>query len=196
MNATLFQNDDCLKAIVDAMPSAVFVVDHSFKIFDMNLAATKLFGVDSNVILRRLCGEIMHCMHAFKSKEGCGTTAFCPDCVIRNSVELACKGKTVHRDKYRMKIQRANEITDAHFLINAAPFKYEGDKFILLVVEDITEIITLKRLLPICSNCKKIRNDEDYWEAVADYLKKHADLEFTHSICPECANKLYPDLDV
>lgn len=95
-----------------------------------------------------------------------------------------------------MKIQKNNEISDAHFLVSAAPFKYENDNFILLVMEDITEIITLKRLLPICSNCKKIRNDEDYWEAVADYLRKHADLEFTHSICPECAKKLYPDLDV
>ena len=196
MSATLIPNENLLKAVLDAMPSAVFVVDHGFKIFDMNPAAKKLFGVDSNVILRRLCGEIMHCMHALDSGDGCGTTEFCPDCVIRNSVEVACQDKTVHRVKCRMKIQKNNEISDAHFLVSAAPFKYENDNFILLVMEDITEIITLKRLLPICSNCKKMRNDEDYWEAVADYLRKHADLEFTHSICPECAQKLYPDLDV
>ena len=63
-----------------------------------------------------------------------------------------------------------------------------------MAIEDITEVISLKRLLPICSSCKKIRNDDGYWEAVADYLRKHADLDFTHSICPECSQKLYPDI--
>jgi hypothetical protein len=59
-----------------------------------------------------------------------------------------------------------------------------------MVIEDITEVVTLKRLLPICSSCKKIRNDDGYWEAVADDLRKHADLDFTHSICPEYTQAL------
>ena len=87
-------------------------------------------------------------------------------------------------------------MSNVHMLITTSPFIYKDGNFVLLAVEDITEITTLKRLIPICTSCKKIRNDENYWEAVADYLKKHADLEFTHSICPECARKLYPELDI
>jgi hypothetical protein len=79
-------------------------------------------------------------------------------------------------------------------LVSTSPFVYEDSKYALLVIEDITEIITLRRLLPICTSYKKIRNDEDYWEYIAEYLNKHADLEFTHSLCPECTKKIYPEL--
>ena len=95
-----------------------------------------------------------------------------------------------------MTIQKNGEKSIVHTLITASPFKYKDGNFVLLAVEDITEITTLKRLIPICTSCKKIRNDENYWEAVADYLNKHADLEFTHSICPACAHKLYPNLEL
>jgi PAS domain S-box-containing protein len=55
-----------------------------------------------------------------------------------------------------------------------------------------TEVKKLKRLLPICAACKKIRDDLGYWDQVEIYFKKHAELDFTHSICPECVVELYP----
>ena len=54
----------------------------------------------------------------------------------------------------------------------------------------------LKGILPICSHCKSIRNDQDYWETIESYIKKHTHANFTHSICPECAKKYYPDMDL
>ena len=48
-------------------------------------------------------------------------------------------------------------------------------------------------LLPICSSCKKIRDDKGYWNQIEEYIEKRSGAEFTHSICPECARKLYPD---
>ena len=60
----------------------------------------------------------------------------------------------------------------------------------------IAKINTLKGLLPICANCKKIRDDKDRWEQIEFYIREHSEAEFTHSICPECAKKLYPDLDL
>ena len=56
------------------------------------------------------------------------------------------------------------------------------------------EIKTLKGIIPICSACKKIRDDEGYWENVADYMAAHTDAEFSHGICPDCMKKLYGDL--
>ena len=53
---------------------------------------------------------------------------------------------------------------------------------------------TLEKLLPICANCKKIRDDQGYWNQIDDYLKEHADIEFSHGICNECIKKLYPDM--
>ncbi len=181
---------------MDALPSAVFVVDQQFKIFDLNPSASDLFGIDSDVKLHHLCGEIMHCLNAIESKNGCGTSAYCADYIIRKPVEKAYMDNSTHRSKYKMQVHKQNELHDIHMLVTASLFNYETDNFVLLVLEDITEIIELKHLIPICANCNKIRNDENYWEEVADYLRKHADLEFTHSICPECVNKLYPKLKV
>ena len=67
----------------------------------------------------------------------------------------------------------------------------EARKFILR--ERDTEIKRLRGLLPICASCKKIRNDKGYWSQIEVYIREHSEAEFTHSICPECSKKLYPE---
>jgi len=59
--------------------------------------------------------------------------------------------------------------------------------------EAITHIKELKGLLPICANCKKIRNDKGYWQVVEGYISEHTDATFTHGMCPECLKILYPN---
>jgi hypothetical protein len=54
---------------------------------------------------------------------------------------------------------------------------------------------TMQSMLPICSSCKKIRDEQGYWQQVETYFKDHTGVQFTHSICPECAQKLYPNLN-
>ena len=51
-------------------------------------------------------------------------------------------------------------------------------------------------MLPICASCKKIRNDDDQWKDMALFFTDHFDTKFTHSICPACAKKLYPDFKI
>ncbi|HIJ58774.1 MAG TPA: cyclic nucleotide-binding domain-containing protein [Deltaproteobacteria bacterium] len=52
---------------------------------------------------------------------------------------------------------------------------------------------TLGLFLPICANCKKIREDDDSWTPIEEYIRDHSETEFSHGICPECAKKLYPE---
>jgi PAS domain S-box-containing protein len=89
-------------------------------------------------------------------------------------------------------------------------------KNILLVIEDVTErkriekknqklIIELRKaldeikilqgIIPICASCKRIRDDSGYWNQLEAYISRYSEAEFTHSICPECVKKLYPDLE-
>jgi len=58
----------------------------------------------------------------------------------------------------------------------------------------LSEVKTLKGMIPICSGCKSVRNDEGYWERIESYLKQHSDAEFSHGMCPECQKKYFPDL--
>ncbi len=55
------------------------------------------------------------------------------------------------------------------------------------------QIKTLSGLIPICSSCKKIRDDKGYWQQVEVYVRDHSSADFSHSICPDCVAKLYPD---
>lgn len=58
----------------------------------------------------------------------------------------------------------------------------------------IEELHQIRGILPICSGCKSIRDDEGYWHQVESYVQKHSDATFSHGICPVCVEKLYPDL--
>jgi hypothetical protein len=58
--------------------------------------------------------------------------------------------------------------------------------------ESLNNIKQLSGLLPICASCKKIRDDKGYWTQIESYIAQHSEADFTHSICPECAEKLYP----
>ena len=57
----------------------------------------------------------------------------------------------------------------------------------------LTKIKTLKGLLPICANCKKIRDDRGYWNQIEAYIEQHSEALFSHGLCPECLEKLYAD---
>lgn len=73
-------------------------------------------------------------------------------------------------------------------------YEKEREKLIKELKEALAEIKTLRGIIPICVNCKKIRDDKGYWEKVESYISKHTLAEFSHSLCPDCAKKLYPDL--
>ena len=69
----------------------------------------------------------------------------------------------------------------------------EREKLIGELQVALANIKTLRGFLPICASCKKIRDDKGYWNQIESYLHEHADVEFSHGICPSCAEKLYPE---
>jgi PAS domain-containing protein len=72
----------------------------------------------------------------------------------------------------------------------------EREKLIGELRGAIAKIRTLSGLLPICSSCKKIRDDKGYWNQIETFIRDHSEAEFSHGICPDCARILYPDLDL
>ena len=57
----------------------------------------------------------------------------------------------------------------------------------------LDRIKLLRGIIPICSACKNIRDDQGYWNNIENYIKEHSDADFSHGICPDCARKLYPE---
>jgi PAS domain S-box-containing protein len=70
----------------------------------------------------------------------------------------------------------------------------EREKLISELQKALSEIKKLSGLLPICASCKKIRNDQGYWEQIEGYIRDRSEAEFSHGICPDCARRIYPGL--
>ena len=70
----------------------------------------------------------------------------------------------------------------------------EQKQLIHQLKETLAEVSSLRGIIPICANCKKIRDDKGYWIQVEQYISEHSEADFTHSICPTCVDILYPDL--
>ena len=70
----------------------------------------------------------------------------------------------------------------------------ENESLIRELQNALSKVKTLGGLLPICSKCKKIRDDKGYWKQIESYIMDHSNVEFSHGICLDCAKKLYPDL--
>ncbi len=185
--------DGLYRAILDAIPSAVFVVEEDVRVVDLNVTAERLAAADRDFIVRRRGGEVLHCLHASQTPQGCGHSPACRECIVRRSVGEALNGQHVARQRARVELVLGSDVNEVYLLITAAPFEYDGKTLALLILEDISELIALRGIIPICAGCKKIRDDEEYWHQVESYFSTHLDVEFSHGLCPDCVQKFFPD---
>ncbi len=109
-------------------------------------------------------------------------------------------GGYVSNIRHRLWAQK-EEIQIAHEEIqiemeNRKRAQTEKDNLIAELMDALSKVKTLSGLLPICSHCKKIRDDKGYWNQIESYIHEHSEAEFSHSICRECAEKYYPEMDL
>jgi len=181
------------RAVLDAIPSPVLVVEEDVRIVSYNAAAAGLLSGDATAVLHRRAGEALRCLHSTESPDGCGRGPVCLDCVVRQSVNQALEGKGTVRRKARMEIVSHEQVTPIFLLVTATPLQYEGRDLVLVLLENIGELISLHGLLPICAGCKKIRSEDGYWHHLESYFESHLDVDFTHGLCPDCIKRLYPE---
>ncbi|MDX9785720.1 MAG: PAS domain S-box protein [Desulfobacterales bacterium] len=180
------EKQDMLRAVFDAMPSLVFVVDRDVRIQEYNAAASELLGAERKAVIKQRAGEILHCLHSHETPEGCGRAPFCKKCMVRNSVSESFRGNRIIRCRTRMELTRDGNKIEIYALISASPFSFQSRSLVLLVIEDISEIAELRRIIPICSICRKIRDDKASWTLVEAYFKNNWDVDFSHGLCPDC----------
>jgi len=188
------EDNDFLAKIFNAIPLNIFVVDDDVKILFWNAAAASLMSKKRGVYRKR-CGDVFHFIHSDENPGGCGRSSFCKECIIRNSVYEAIGGNQIYRMRTMVRLKRRKKTIDIPLLITTAPFQDEDKRLCLLMIEDISELIQLRNLIPICMKCKKIRDESGYWESVEDYISDHIiDLEFSHGYCPACGEKMLKDV--
>jgi PAS domain S-box-containing protein len=103
---------------------------------------------------------------------------------------VSCAGIAVDWDEN----QYPARVLGTHKDISARKeMEQERERLITELEDALAKVRKLSGMLPICSSCKKIRDDKGYWNQIESYLSHHSEAEFSHGICPECAKKIYPN---
>ena len=114
---------------------------------------------------------------------------------VSKETEAVVKGFTCGGVDYIAKPFRQEEVcarVRTHLYLRA--LVKEKEKLIGELKEALAKVKILSGLLPICSSCKKIRDDKGYWNQIETYIRERSEADFTHGICPKCAKMLYPGL--
>ncbi len=186
---------DLFQVIFNTMPLPLFRVTKEVEILDLNNAARKIFHVSPALARKKRGGDVMHCINALGTSGGCGHAKPCADCRIRNSVRQVFEtGREITRLRSTAEILEGERPIGLDLLLTVTPIHFAGEMSALLCLEDITELASLRDIIPICSSCKKIRDDQQLWSSVESYFKRFLGVDFTHGICPECVQQLYPEI--
>lgn len=180
--------------ILDALPIPLLLVNRDVRLLWVNRCAHRM--IERTRTYRDLgkSGEVLGCIHALETAAGCGGSAACGDCVLRNAVSQASAGRQVCQQKTILHVQTPDGCKDVHLLVTATPIQDGENELVLLCLQDISELIQLRSLIPICSSCKKVRNDDSYWQSLESHFRERLDIQFSHGICPDCREKMYPEL--
>lgn len=180
-----------MEKALEAVPSALFVVDDDMRIFYRNRQARELIAEEC--VSARKLGDAARCVNSAASPEGCGHGPGCGACVVRNSVKEVYSGRRVFRKQSVFEHYKGGGKETVPLLITVAPLTFRDRKLALLILEDIADLTEARALLPICAGCKSVRDESDYWHSVESYINTHlADIKFSHGLCPKCIKKFYP----
>ena len=162
--------------IFDALSDGLVVLDSAKRVVDMNREAmTFLALTDTDLGMRiELCTQLEPLLELFSE--------------IEDTAQVDVVAGTDEERRYiELKMLRLTEAKD-------------GRNGSLIVIHDITErvrfmdeIKTLRGIVPICARCKKIRDDQGFWQHVEAYVSEHSYAEFSHGLCPVCLEELYPE---
>lgn len=188
----LLERDGFFKVLFDSIPIMVFIFDEDRRVLSINPVAREYLGISSEQAINRRCGDVLGCINSAIHPQGCGYAEPCESCEISQAAKVALSGNATTREKGKVELRDGEVKEVRNLLISASPLEYDNQTMAVVLLEDISLITELEGLLPICCSCKKIRNDQGYWERIERYIEKHSEAEFTHDVCPECLNKLYP----
>ncbi|HVP14208.1 MAG TPA: PAS domain-containing protein, partial [Terriglobales bacterium] len=184
-----------LLALLDAMPAPVFLTDDDVAVLEANRSGRELVGGGNGTDLHRRGGEVLGCLFARESEHGCGTTEYCPPCVIRNSVRAACEGRPAPRRIVHMMLPGGDEGSiDLWFQVSATPIELQGRKVVVLVLDDVTQIVELRELAPFCTGCGRPREVPGVAVQARIFVRKHPDFLLAQELCADCQRQAPPEL--
>jgi PAS domain S-box-containing protein len=185
--------------IFASLQDAVIVTDPEGLIVDWNPAATAMYGYSREEMLGQTA-EILNEPDADASLTSRILTAVSQEQSWTGDIRFVRKdgSKGVSRTIVAPLLDQEGRATALmgvnRDITEQMRASQEREDLIDQLQEALAHVKTLSGLLPICSSCKRVRDDQGYWHQVESYVRDHSEAEFSHSICPDCATRLYPDL--
>lgn len=180
--------------VFNAIRDPICILDRQFRIVKANKAMADRLGLSPEECVGQTCYRLVHrseqylehCPHAETLKDGLSHTVEVYEENLGGYFLVSTSPLTDVKGNVVGSVHVGRDITERK--------KAEEEKETLIreLQEALAKVKTLSGLLPICSSCKKIRNDEGYWVEVERYISKHAEVGFSHALCPECMKKIYP----
>jgi len=184
----LLMDNEFFRLLFKVIPTGIVIVDENGFINAINPEGSKMFCVEPfNDGTHYRGGDLFRCINA---KDGCGSTVACQNCILRTNATLAINRQAVSRQKGKFCVIKDNDIKQFILQVTASPLVYKQLTMALLIIEDISLVTELSGLIPICSSCHSIRNDNGEWVNIAKYLQEHSEAELTHDYCPKCLDSL------
>lgn len=134
-----------LRAIFDTVPLPAFIVDQDVRIQDFNTAAEAFLGPEAPMALYQRGGDAFHCLHS--ALRGCGNAEACHNCLIRNSIARAIQGRATHQELHNAVLLTPKGSHPIDLLVTASLLPYTVSPRVLLILEDVTEISTLRGIV-------------------------------------------------
>ncbi len=189
----LLPEGSSLLAMLDAIPSLAFIVDADAIILEANRAAREWLGDGAGTRLGQPLGATFRCIFPSESRGHCGTTDFCPSCFVRRSIEAVSAGRPAPRRLAHMIVGADGQPEDRWFQVSASPLALDDRKLVLVVLEDATQLVELRALLPLCPGCGGDHEVADPLGQARIFLRKHPDFLLADELCGDC-RKRPPDV--
>ncbi len=192
----LRETQERYSALFERSLDPVIIYDVDGNLIDANPAALEIFQVDKDSISNQNFSNFLNNQQYLE--------------ILEQASEIVESGSQKTLKEY-MLTRKDNtiawiETTGSLIFENGSPIAIQGlgrditqrkkaekeqKHLISQLLEALDNIKSLKGMLPICANCKKIRDDSGYWDQIESYIEKHSDALFSHGICPDCADELY-----
>jgi len=199
VEAALQETEKLYRTLIETSPDAIVLVDMNTNFLMVNQVAVRLYGYqnEEEMIGKTFLNLIVpeerpRLFEHFKDTRQTGSNQILEHTSLKkdgSSFHAAVNASLIFDAQGRPK----GIIAITRDMTEHKRAEEEREKLIHELQEALAKVKTLSGMLPICASCKKIRDDKGYWNQIEAYIGDHSETEFTHTICPECMKKLYPD---
>ncbi|KKL16353.1 hypothetical protein LCGC14_2496450, partial [marine sediment metagenome] len=182
------------QTIFDSVNDAISLINMEGKILQCNKAMASLLGKTAHEIIGSTCWELVHITS--EPIEGCSFIRM-RETHQRETMRFASGDRMLQVTVDPVLGEDGDLVRMVHIIsdITALNRAEEQQKNLICELQNaLAKVKKLSGFLPICASCKKIRDDKGYWNQIENYIQDHSEADFSHGLCPECAENLYPGL--